>query len=1209
MPVSVTAWRQRIGCFYCFKISKSRTVSKPSSFLSALSSWFSRLSIFEYLPIRVILGFALLFLYSAVILLSFIWVLLYHEIVSNFLYIFSNCDFYYYFVAYYSTSTVFPMSILLAKKVFACFSFNNFHFVLFVLSILLVSSGSVETNPGPKPDIKNYLSFAMWNLDSLPARDYSRISVIESLQAVHDFDLFAICESSLHEQISNENLLIHGFAPEPLRADKPLIAHNGGVCLFFKGNIPLKRRKDLEILEETLVVEIRQKNNKKLFFVVSYRHPNLSSEETDLYFSSLNIIIERIDSEKPIGIILTGDFNARSPFFWENDADTKEGQVLCELAISNHLEELICEPTHIRDDGSQSCIDLIFTDQKYAFTNVQVIPHSESQSKHLIVHGKINFSVPCPPPYKGKIWDYEQANYTKISEELNKVDWENLFLNKDVDEMTKFFSETYMLILSENIPNRIVTFNDKDAPWITIDVKSAIRRNYRVYRKWVLRGRSLTEKDLVRTVQNETNRLIKKAKIDYFNILGSKLSDYNTGSKTFWTAFKRLVNKKKLSNIPPILDDGKIISDFRQKCTIFNDYFAKQCTLNVTPSVLPPVKMLTEFRLSQITTSEDKIKTIILNLNSKKAHGCDEISIAMLKLCAPAVAKPLNMIFDKCLSEGTFPNAWKLANVQPIHKKDCRQTKSNYRPISLLPVCGKILERIVFNDLYSFLNNNNLISSDQSGFRPGDSTINQLISITSDIFESFEDFDETRALFLDISKAFDKVWHEGLIFKLKGNGISGPLLNFFVSYLQGRHQRVVLNGIQSEWKVLEAGVPQGSVLGPLLFLVYINDLPENIKAKMKLFADDSSLFTRVSDVNSTHRLLENDLRTIEKWGHQWKMVFNPDITKQAVEVIFSAKKDKTNHPLLEFNNIPVARKPFTKHLGLYLDEKLSFSKHIKEKISKAMNGIALLKFLSKHVSKDVLNLSYKMYVRPHLDYGDVIYHNSRSFLMNLIEQVQYKAALVVTGCWQGTSRIKLYNELGWESLSDRRWFRRLTYFYKIVNRQTPEYLHNHLPPLHNVQYNLRRQRVFVDLKTRTQRHENSFFPYCVSEWEKLSEEIKASPTITQFKNNLLMFIRPVKRLSFGINDIHGIKLITKMRVEFSDLRSHRFHHNFNCVDPRCSCLIEDETNSHFLLRCPLYLHLRQIFLGNVSTVIGSDVSILPHGHLSDILLFGSNVFF
>ena len=221
----------------------------------------------------------------------------------------------------------------------------------------------------------------------------------------------------------------------------------------------------------------------------------------------------------------------------------------------------------------------------------------------------------------------------------------------------------------------------------------------------------------------------------------------------------------------------KIISDFNHKYAIFNDFFAKQYTLNVTSSVIPPINMLTDSRLPLIATSEAKVVDIILKLNSKKAHGYHDISIAMLKLCAPAVANPLNMIFGKCLSEGTFPNFC----VQPIHNKDSGQIKSNYRPISLLPVCGKILEKIVVDEFYAFLNTNGLISSDQSGFRPGDSTINQLISITSNIVEAFEDFDETRALFLDISKAFDELWHEGLIFKLICNGISGPLLNFFLS--------------------------------------------------------------------------------------------------------------------------------------------------------------------------------------------------------------------------------------------------------------------------------------------------------------------------------------------------------------------------------------------------------------------------------------------
>ena len=192
-------------------------------------------------------------------------------------------------------------------------------------------------------------------------------------------------------------------------------------------------------------------------------------------------------------------------------------------------------------------------------------------------------------------------------------------------------------------------------------------------------------------------------------------------------------------------------------------------------------------------------------------------------------------------------------------------------------------------------------------------------------------------------KAFDKVWHEGLIYKLKCNGISGKLLTFFENYLSQRCQRVVLNGKESEWTGIKAGVPQGSVLGPLLFLIYINDLTDNISSDMRLFADDSSLFTRVNGTIETHDKFVNDLQTISQWAYQWKMTFKPDKTKQAIEVIFSCKTNKPNHPDLTFNNIPIARESPTKNLGVYLDTRVNFSRHIKEKILKAMKGVTLLK--------------------------------------------------------------------------------------------------------------------------------------------------------------------------------------------------------------------------------------------------------------------------
>ena len=287
---------------------------------------------------------------------------------------------------------------------------------------------------------------------------------------------------------------------------------------------------------------------------------------------------------------------------------------------------------------------------------------------------------------------------------------------------------------------------------------------------------------------------------------------------------------------------------------------------------------------------------LIRNFNPNKATGSDGISGQMLLLCDDSVVLPLKIIFQNILETSTYPDMWKLANITPILKKGNKQLIKNYRPISLLPICGKMFEKIIINNLYSYLETNNLITKNQSGFRPGDSTTNQLLYLVNEIHEAFENPKslEVRAVFLDISKAFDKVWHDGLIFKLKQNGISGSLLKLFENYLLNRKQRVVLNGTYSDYSIIESGVPQGSVLGPLLFLIYINDLEINIKSNIKFFADDTMLFSIVKDPVISANDLNHDLNIIRRWAHQWKMEFNPDPTKQATGVLFSCKKSRWN---------------------------------------------------------------------------------------------------------------------------------------------------------------------------------------------------------------------------------------------------------------------------------------------------------------------------
>ena len=264
-----------------------------------------------------------------------------------------------------------------------------------------------------------------------------------------------------------------------------------------------------------------------------------------------------------------------------------------------------------------------------------------------------------------------------------------------------------------------------------------------------------------------------------------------------------------------------------------------------------------------------------------------------------------------------------------------------------------------------------LFTECQSGFIPGDSCVAQLLSVTHEIYKSFacNPPQDIRGTFLDISKAFDKVWHKGLISKLKSYGVDGSLLKLMENYLTGRHQRVVLNGQNSSWKNILAGVPQSSVLGPLLFLIYIHDLPNGIESICKIFADDTSLFSEVKDATVSHTQLNNDLNKISKLAFQWKMLFNPDPSKQAIEICFSHKRDNVSYPSLVFNDSKVQLANSQKHLGLILDSKLDFHEHIDNKIKKCNK----VKRLSLILSRKSLLTIYKSFVRPNLDYADIIH--------------------------------------------------------------------------------------------------------------------------------------------------------------------------------------------------------------------------------------------
>ena len=234
---------------------------------------------------------------------------------------------------------------------------------------------------------------------------------------------------------------------------------------------------------------------------------------------------------------------------------------------------------------------------------------------------------------------------------------------------------------------------------------------------------------------------------------------------------------------------------------------------------------------------------------------------------------------------------------------------------------------------------------------------------------------------------------------------------------------MVLNGQASSWDDVKAGVPQGSILGPLFFLIYINDLSENLKSTVKLFADDTSIFHVVKDPNTSAEILNHDLTKISEWAYRWKMSFNPDPSKQAQEILFSNKVMKTNHPNIIFNGNTVQKSANQKHLGLILDEKLTFNDHITSKLTTANKLTSTLRKLYHYMPRDSLVTIYKSFIRPHLDYADVIFDKpSNATFSNRIESAQYNAALAITGTIRGTSKEKLHQELGFERMKERRWF-------------------------------------------------------------------------------------------------------------------------------------------------------------------------------------------
>ena len=551
----------------------------------------------------------------------------------------------------------------------------------------------------------------------------------------------------------------------------------------------------------------------------------------------------------------------------------------------------------------------------------------------------------------------------------------------------------------------------------------------------------------------------------------------------------------------------------------------------------------------------------------------------------------LNSIF----SSGCYPQIWKLSHITPIHKKGTKSDKSNYRPISILPTLSKITESVIHSRLLRHLLSNNIISKQQAAYLPSDSTAQQLLSMIHLIKTTMASNNIAQGVFLDVSAAFDAVWHKGLLAKLEQINISGTALQLFSNYLSNRHSVTVIDGHKSTELPLLAGVPQGSRLGPLLFIIYINDLVSDLESNPFVYADDTTLIATGSSTYETTNILNRDLFKISTWAHTWKVTFNASKSK---DMIFSKFLLPSYPTILGLQCIE--RVHLHKHLGLYINSSLTWDKHI-ESIVKKVNLKLSIMWQVKELSRQCLDVLYKLHVRSSIDYAITVFGPSlNASQLKILDNLNYRAARLVTGAQKYTSSEKLLNELGWENTTKRVEYLCLTQFYKIIHRMTTPLVHENLPPRLNSNYPT--NRTFQHYPFMSSFFVNSFFPFSIKRWDQLDPDLRNEPDFTEFKIKLKEKLKPHKFKHYHCGFKYPNTLHTQLRVGRSFLNCHLFPIGLS-ITKYCQCG-NLESIEHFLLDCKLYDHARVQLFKKLDGLLERKPSTYTKHSLCHILLCG-----
>ena len=614
--------------------------------------------------------------------------------------------------------------------------------------------------------------------------------------------------------------------------------------------------------------------------------------------------------------------------------------------------------------------------------------------------------------------------------------------------------------------------------------------------------------DLFRNFRNHVSNMLKKSKSDYYH---SVILENKHKPRTLWKHLRELLPGSKGAGINGIFDGNKIVKDKKDMANIMNEHFTtighklvEQLPSPQNPPDLTNIMPKVGTNLQLCNISPDYVEKQLKNLPTRKAVGLDKLPNKLLKEAAAQISHPLTFIFNMSLQTGTFPSEWKKARVIPVFKSGDRTTKTNYRPISVLPVVSKILERYVHTTFMAFLTKHNLLHLYQSAFRKFHSTTTALLHITNHWLDNIDKGMVTCSIFLDLSKAFDTVNLTILVGKLAQYGVSGKELEWFKSYLFGRKQVVSIDGNHSEMRDVTIGVPQGSILGPLLFLVYMNDLPNTpTKCSVNMFADDTQIDHAAKSPSNLQNTINADLQRVNQFLIENRLSLN---VKKTNYMLIGTKER-----LKKFSNLQIAigdnkidRVDSAKYLGVEVDENLNWITHAEKTASKIASKIGILRRLKHIIPNSTLVTVYNSFILPHFDYCDIVWDNTTKTAKENLQKLQNKAARILLGAQKTEHREDLFKTLDWLSLQNRRNLHKCIIVYKSTNSLAPQYLCNLFKTNNEIhKYNTRSKQDLHHVRSTLECHNKGFKASSIRLWNTLPLNIRNQENVNTFKSHAI----------------------------------------------------------------------------------------------------------